>query len=226
MGNYLFNTDVLTYALNADAQDSASAHDFGPNILPSLIGVRKVYAYDFRNNSVPSTQKGEESSYWRDLGTIEAYYEANMDLCSIDPSFNLYNRRWPLRTAEFGDPPAKFVFDWHDRKGTALDSIVAQGTIISGSVVRNCVVGRNVRIHSYSEIQGSVIMDWTEVGRGCRIRRAIIDKSNVIPPGTEIGYDLDKDRERYFVSDGGIVVVSRGERKTSWVTTVKPGPGL
>jgi glucose-1-phosphate adenylyltransferase len=226
MGNYLFNTDVLTYALNADAQDPTSAHDFGHNILPSLIGARKVYAYDFRNNSVPSTQKGEESSYWRDLGTIEAYYEANMDLCSIDPSFNLYNRRWPLRTAEFGDPPAKFVFDWHDRKGTALDSIVAQGTIISGSVVRNCVVGRNVRIHSYSEIQGSVIMDWTEIGRGCRIRRAIIDKSNVIPPGTEIGYDLDKDRERYFVTDGGIVVVSRGERKTSWVTTVKPAPRL
>jgi glucose-1-phosphate adenylyltransferase len=178
-----------------------------------------VYAYDFRKNRVPSTQKGEEPSYWRDLGTIEAYYEANMDLCSVDPSFNLYNRSWPLRTPEFGDPPAKFVFEWPDRKGTAVDSIVAQGTIISGSVVRNCVVGRNVRIHSYGQIEDSVIMDWVEIGRGCRIRRAIIDKGNVIPPGTEIGYDLEKDREHYFVSDSGIVVLARGERKTNWVMT-------
>ena len=126
-------------------------------------------------------KKAREPSYWRDIGTIEAYYEANIDLCSLDPSFNLYNRGWPLRTTDFGDPPAKFVFDWFDRKGMALDSIVSQGTIISGSVVKNCVVGRNVRIHSYSQIEGSVIMDWAEIGRGCKIRRAIIDKSNVIP---------------------------------------------
>ncbi len=219
MGNYLFQTPTLTQALKADAENESSVHDFGRDILPSLINGRKVYAYDFRANRVPSTQKGEEPSYWRDLGTIEAYYEANMDLCSVDPSFNLYNRSWPLRTAEFGDPPAKFVFDWHDRRGMALDSIVAQGTIISGSVVRNCVVGRNVRIHSYSEIEDSVIMDWAEIGRGCRIRRAIIDKSNLVPPGSTIGYDLDKDRESHFVSESGIVVLSRGERKTNWVLT-------
>jgi glucose-1-phosphate adenylyltransferase len=217
MGNYLFQTLTLTQALKADAENESSVHDFGRDILPSLINGRKVYAYDFRENRVPSTQKGEEPSYWRDLGTIEAYYEANMDLCSVDPSFNLYNRSWPLRTAEFGDPPAKFVFDWHDRRGMALDSIVAQGTIISGSVVRNCVVGRNVRIHSYSEIEDSVIMDWAEIGRGCRIRRAIIDKSNLVPPGSTIGYDLDKDRESHFVSESGIVVLSRGERKTNWM---------
>jgi glucose-1-phosphate adenylyltransferase len=217
MGNYLFNTDTLVEAIKADAEKKSSVHDFGRSILPSVIDGKKIYAYDFRKNRVPSTQKGEEPSYWRDLGTIEAYYEANMDLCSVDPSFNLYNRSWPLRTVDYGDPPAKFVFDWHDRQGMALNSIVAQGTIISGSVVRNCVVGRNVRIHSYSRIEDSVIMDWAEIGRGCRIRRAIIDKSNVIPPGTQIGYDLDKDRERYFVSESGIVVLPRGERKTNWI---------
>lgn len=220
MGNYLFNTEVLVQALAADAENNSSAHDFGRNILPSLIDEKKVYAYDFRKNRVPVPSKGEEASYWRDVGTIEAYFEANMDLCSVDPSFNLYNRSWPLRTAEFGDPPAKFVFDWHDRKGMALDSIVSQGSIISGSVVRNCVVGRNVRIHSYSEIEDSIIMDWVEIGRGCRIRRAIIDKGNILTHGTQIGYDLQKDRERYFVSDSGIVVMPRGARKTDWIMTL------
>jgi glucose-1-phosphate adenylyltransferase len=219
MGNYLFNTDLLVQSLTADNEDASSSHDFGHNIIPSLLDRGTVYAYDFRKNRVPSTQKGEEPSYWRDIGTIEAYYEANMDLCSIDPQFNLYNRSWPLRTAEFPDPPAKFVFDWDDRKGMALDSIVAQGTIISGSMVHNCVVGRNVRIHSYSLIEDSVIMDWTEIGRGCKIRRAIIDKANIIPPGTEIGYNLEQDRQRFFVSEGGIAVLCRGEQRTTWVTT-------
>lgn len=217
MGNYLFNTDVVLEALVADSRDENSNHDFGRNLLPALIKEKKVYAYDYRKNRIPSRQKGEEPSYWRDVGSIEAYYAANMDLCSIDPSFNLYNRSWPLRTVDYGDPPAKFVFDWHDRKGMALDSIVSQGSIISGGVVRNCVVGRNVRIHSYSLVEDSIIMDWTEIGRNCRIRRAIIDKSNIIAPGTEIGYDINRDRERYFVSDSGIVVVQRAFRKTSWV---------
>jgi glucose-1-phosphate adenylyltransferase len=219
MGNYLFNTDLLVHSLTEDNEAASSAHDFGHNIIPSLLDRGTVYAYDFRKNRVPSTQKGEEPSYWRDIGTIEAYYEANMDLCSIDPQFNLYNRSWPLRTAEFPDPPAKFVFDWADRKGTAVDSIVSQGTIISGSMVHNCVVGRNVRIHSYSVIEDSVIMDWTEIGRGCKIRRAIIDKANIIPPGTEIGYNLEQDRQRFFVSEDGIVVLCRGEQRTTWVTT-------
>lgn len=219
MGNYLFNAETLVEALSEDAKDQSSKHDFGRNILPALTNNKRIYAYDFRKNRVPSTQKGEEPSYWRDLGTIEAYYEANMDLCSVDPSFNLYNRSWPLRTTDFGDPPAKFVFNWHDRTGMAVDSIVAQGTIISGSAVKSCVVGRNVRIHSYSQIEDSVIMDWVEIGRGCKIRRAIIDKSNVIPPGSEIGYSPERDREHYFVSESGIVVIGRGERRTSWVTT-------
>ena len=217
MGNYLFDTDVLIDALTAETEKPSAKHDFGRDHIPGLVETQKVYAYDFRKNRVPVPFKGEEVSYWRDLGTIEAYYEANMDLCSVDPSFNLYNRSWPLRTVGYGDPPAKFVFDWYDRQGVALNSIVAEGTIISGSTVHNCVVGRNVRIHSYSQIEDSVIMDWVEIGRGCKIRRTIIDKSNVILPGTEIGYDLNKDRERYFVSETGIVVIGRG--RTSWVTT-------
>ncbi len=219
MGNYIFNTDLLVKVLTEDAENGSSTHDFGRTIIPSLISQGSVYAYDFRRNRVPSTQKGEETSYWRDVGTIEAYYEANMDLCSVDPSFNLYNRSWPLRTVGFGDPPAKFVFDYQDRRGMAVNSIVAEGSIISGSTVQNCVVGRNVRIHSYSHIEGAIIMDWAEIGRGCKIRRAIIDKSNVIEPETIIGYDLEKDRRRYFVSEDGIVVLTRGERRTDWVTT-------
>jgi glucose-1-phosphate adenylyltransferase len=219
MGNYLFNTEVLVQALVTDAQQESSAHDFGRNILPALINEQRAYAYDFRKNRVPSIQKGEEPSYWRDLGTIEAYYEANMDLCSVNPSFNLYNRSWPLRTVGYGDPPAKFVFDWHDRQGMALNSIVAEGTIISGSVVKNCVIGPNVRIHSYSQVEDSVIMDWVEVGRDCKIRHAIIDKSNVFPAGTVIGYDPVKDGERYSLSDSSIVVVPRAARKTNWILT-------
>ncbi|HEX9454523.1 MAG TPA: glucose-1-phosphate adenylyltransferase [Candidatus Binatia bacterium] len=219
MGNYLFSNEVLIEALNRDADDPASNHDFGRDLLPSFVAGGKMFAYDFRKNHVPSPSKGEEASYWRDLGTIEAYYDANMDLCSIDPSFNLYNRSWPLRTVGYADPPAKFVFDWSDRQGMALNSVVAEGTIISGSVVRNCVVGRNVRIHSYSEIENSVIGDWVEIGRNCRIRNSIIDKANLIPSGTSIGFDLEKDRERYFVSPSGIVVLERGPRKTSWVMT-------
>ncbi len=219
MGNYLFNNEVLIEALNADAADETSKHDFGHNILPALIKSQRVYGYDFRKNRVPIPSKGEEPSYWRDLGTLDAYYEASMDLCSIDPSFNLYNRSWPLRTVGYADPPAKFVFDWKDRQGMALNSIVAEGSIISGSYARNCVVGRNVRIHSFSQVEDSVIMDWVEIGRNCRIRHAVIDKANVIPSGTEIGYDLDKDRQLYTVSPNGVVVLPRAPRKTTWVMT-------
>jgi glucose-1-phosphate adenylyltransferase len=217
MGNYLFDTQTLIDALDADADQPSSTHDFGRDLLPELIKSKRVYAYDFRKNRVPSPSKGEEPSYWRDLGTLDAYYEASMDLCSIDPSFNLYNRSWPLRTVGHADPPAKFVFDWKDRQGMAVNSVVAEGTIISGSYVRNCVVGRNVRVHSYSHVEDSVIMDWVEIGRNCRIRHAIIDKSNVIPSGTEIGYDVDKDPERYTVSPSGVVVLPRGPRKSTWI---------
>ena len=211
MGNYLFNTDVLIQALITDAKDPTSTHDFGKDLLPALSKERKVYAYDFRKNRIPLPLKGEEHSYWRDVGTIEAYYEANMDLRAIDPSFNLYNRSWPIRTVSYGDPPAKFAFDEEGRRGMAVNSIVSEGTIISGSLVRGSVIGRNVRIHSFCLIEDSVLMNRVEVRRGCRIRKAIIDKNVSIPPGTEIGYDLEKDRERSFVSETGIVVIPRAE---------------
>lgn len=217
MGNYLFNTELLIEALDDDAATDDSNHDFGRDILPDLVTRHGVYAYDFRKNRVPIPSKGEEPSYWRDLGTLDAYYEANMDLCSIDPSFNLYNRSWPIRTVGYADPPAKFVFDWSDRQGVAVNSVVAEGTIVSGSYVRNCVIGRNVRIHSYSRVENSVIMDWVEIGRHCHIRNAIIDKANIIPASTEIGYNLADDRSRYTVSPNGIVVMPRGPRKTTWV---------
>ncbi|MBI3989189.1 MAG: glucose-1-phosphate adenylyltransferase [candidate division NC10 bacterium] len=217
MGNYLFETELLLKVLEDDASNAQSSHDFGRDILPRMVKEgRKVYAYDFRRNRVPTPLKGEESSYWRDVGTIEAYYEANMDLRAVDPSFNLYNRSWPIRTVSYGDPPAKFVFDEEGRRGMALNSIVAEGTIISGSLIRGSVIGRNVRIHSFCFIEDSVILNRVEIGRGCRIQRAIIDKNVYIPPGTEIGYNLEKDRERYFVTETGIVVIPREEPKPPW----------
>jgi len=217
MGNYLFETELLLKALEEDAQNAQSSHDFGRDILPRLVKEeRKVHAYDFRKNRIPTPLKGEEPSYWRDVGTIEAYYEANMDLRAVDPSFNLYNRSWPIRTVSYSDPPAKFVFDEEGRRGIALNSIVAEGTIISGSLIRGSVIGRNVRIHSFCLIEDSILMNRVEVGRGCRIRRAIIDKNVYIPPGTEIGYNLEKDRERYFVTETGIVVIPREEPKPPW----------
>jgi len=219
MGNYLFDTGILTEVLTSDAGNPASAHDFGRDILPSLVGRCKLFAYDFRRNRIPLPLKGEEPSYWRDLGTIEAYYDANMDLRSVDPSFNLYNQSWPLRTAGYGDPPAKFVFDEEGRRGVAINSIVGEGSIISGSVIRGSVVGRNVRVHSFSVIEDSILMDWVEIGRGCKIRRTIIDKHNTIPPETEIGYNLEKDRQRYFVSEGDIVVIPRAQPKQVWLQT-------
>jgi len=217
MGNYLFETELLLHAVEEDAPDASSTHDFGRDIIPRLVKEgRKVHAYDFRSNRIPTLQKGEETSYWRDVGTIEAYYEANMDLRAVNPTFNLYNRSWPIRTVSYGDPPAKFVFDEEGRRGTAINSIVAEGTIISGSTVRGSVIGQNVRIHSYCLIEDTVIMNRVEVGRGCRIRRAIIDKNAYIPPGTEIGYNPEKDREHHYVSDTGIVVVPREEPTHPW----------
>jgi len=212
MGNYLFETKLLLTTLEQDAAHSQSEHDFGKDILPRLVRHgKRVFAYDFRRNRIPTPLKGEEPSYWRDIGTIEAYFEANMDLRTVDPSLNLYNQSWPIRTVSYGDPPAKFVFDEEERRGMTINSIVAEGTIISGSVVRNCVIGRNVRIHSYSEINDAIIMNRVEIARGCRIRRAIIDKNVYIPPGTEIGYNGEADRRSHFATPSGIVVIPRQE---------------
>jgi glucose-1-phosphate adenylyltransferase len=223
MGNYLFETNLLVKALEDDASNRESKHDFGRDILPLLVKeAKKVYAYDFRRNRIPTPLKGEELSYWRDIGTIGAYYEANMDIRAVDPALNLYNPSWPLRTVSYGDPPAKFVFDDEGRRGLALDSVVAEGTIISGSLIRSSVIGRNVRIHSYCLIEDSIIMNRVEIGRGCRIRRAIIDKNVYITPGTEIGYSTEKDRERYFVDEAGITIIPREEPKPPWSAIPNP----
>ena len=222
MGNYIFNAELLLEILQNDAQQDDSQHDFGRNILPALLKSHKLMAYDFRKNSVPLDFKGEEGSYWRDVGTIESYYEANMDLRSVRPSLNLYNKSWPIRTLGYGGPPPKFVFDEASRTGVAINSIVAEGTIISGSRISGSVIGQNVRIHSYCQIEDSILMDWVEVGRGCRIKNAIIDKFNTLAPGTEIGYDRESDRERYIVAGDGITIIPRAAEKNCW-TTIERG---
>jgi len=215
MGNYLFETKVLLQALENDASKTQTHHDFGRDIIPHLVKEGgKVLAYDFRRNRIPTPLKGEEPSYWRDIGTINAFFEANMELRAVDPSLNLYNQSWPVRTVSYSDPPAKFVFDGEGRRGTALNSIVAEGTIVTGSLLRNSVIGRNVRIHSYSVIEDAIIMSRVEIGRGCHLRRLIIDKNVCIPPETEIGINSDKDRERYFVTESGIVVIAREEPRS------------
>lgn len=212
MGNYVFNTDVLLEVLAEDAEDPDSDHDFGKTILPGIFSSHRLYAYDFRTNQVPGRVKGEEIGYWRDVGTIEAYWLANMDLCSPDPVFNLYNKQWPLRTANYNDPPAKFVFDDDNRRGYGVNSIVSEGCIISGSRVSGSVLGRNVFVHSYSTIEESVILDNVSIGRGCQIRRTIIDKNVHVPAGTKIGYDLNWDAERFFVDETkNITAVPRWE---------------
>lgn len=212
MGNYLFNSEVLMGELKENALTRETRHDFGRDIIPSLYEKKRVFAYDFRENKIPGEESIEETGYWRDIGTIGTYYQANMDLRAITPSFNLYNPRWPIKSTSYTElPPAKFVFNEHGRQGAALNSIICEGTIVSGGEIRDSVVGRNVFIHSYSEINQSIIMDNVEVGRHARITRAIIDKNVKIPEGEIIGYNLEEDRKKYYVSPEGIVVIPRAE---------------
>ncbi|MHB8843833.1 MAG: glucose-1-phosphate adenylyltransferase [Nitrospirota bacterium] len=206
MGIYLFNTRTIVEHLHSDALEDTS-HDFGRNIIPQMMGSSKVCAYNFIDENRKSAK------YWRDVGTIDAYWEANMDLVSVDPLLNLYDHAWPIRTHQTQNPPAKFVFAQEKkggRLGIALDSIVAHGSIVSGGRVQNSVLSPNVRVNSYSDVHGSILMENVDVGRRCRIRRAIIDKDVTIPPGTEIGYDLDEDRKRFHVTPSGIVVIGKG----------------
>ncbi len=210
MGNYIFNTGVLVRELHDDAERADSNHDFGHNILPGMIHRFPVYAYDFLTNKIPG-EPAQNRGYWRDVGTIEAYYDANMDLRSVSPLLNLFNRHWPLRTANYPEPPAKFTFDEDGRRGQALDSIVSEGCIISGGTVRNSVLGRRVFVHSYSLVEDSIILDNCDIGRHARIRKAILDKNVRVAPGAEIGFDLEQDGRNYHVTESGIVVVS-GQR--------------
>jgi glucose-1-phosphate adenylyltransferase len=203
MGIYLFNTDVLIPVLLKDAEDPDSSHDFGKDILPKMVDDYRVYSYDFVD------ENKKEAQYWRDVGTMEAYYEANMDIVSVSPVFNLYDAQWPIRTHQRQYPPAKFVFAEQGRTGTALDSIVSAGCIVSGSAVKGSVLSPDVRVNSYSDIESSILFSHVNVGRHCQIRKAIIDRDVHIPEGTTIGYDTDADRQKYFVTDSGITVVTR-----------------
>jgi glucose-1-phosphate adenylyltransferase len=206
MGNYIFSTSTLLKLLHDDAAEENSQHDFGHNILPRLAGQAEIYAYDFQTNSIPG-ERPDAEPYWRDVGTIDAYYEANMDLRSVSPALNLYNRAWPLRSSSFPDPPAKFTFDEENRRGQAIDSIVSGGCILSGGIVRNSVLGRNVFVHTGTLVEDCIIMDRCDIGRRSKLRRAIIDKNVKLPPDTTIGYDRAADAARYFVTESGIVVV-------------------
>ncbi len=206
MGIYLFNKEDIINELRADSGKS-SAHDFGKNILPEMLNTGKLFAYEFKD------ENKKEAKYWRDVGTIDSYWEANMDLVSVDPQFNLYDGEWPLRTNQGQYPPAKFVFAQEykgGRLGIALDSIVCGGCIISGGRVQNSVLSPSVRINSYVDVKESILMENVQIGRNCKIRRAIIDKDVYVPAGTTIGYDLEADRERFFVSEGGVVVIPKG----------------
>jgi glucose-1-phosphate adenylyltransferase len=207
MGNYLFSTPALLKALHEDAADPASSRDFGRDILPRLVADRQaIYAYDYQTNKIPG-ELPDAKPYWRDVGTIEAYWEANMDMRSVNPALNLYNRQWPLRTNSYPDPPAKFTFDDEDRRGEAIDSIVSGGCILSGGRVRNSVLGRGVKVHAGATIEDSVILDNCDIGRRSKIRRAILDKNVRLLPDSTIGYDLAQDRRLYHVTETGIVVV-------------------
>jgi len=208
MGNYLFSTSALEGILQGSARNR-DWMDFGRDILPRVFKKMRVFVYDFNRNVIPGMKKGEQNSYWRDVGTIESYYQATMELKSVSPPLNLYNSHWPIVTSDPNAPPVKFVFNDEDRRGFAVDSIVSSGTIVSGGRVFDSVLGRNVFIHSWSEVRDSIIMDGVEIGRRCRIRRAIIDKNVRLPEGTVIGYDAAADRRRYSVSPTGIVIIPK-----------------
>ena len=218
MGNYIFSTRTLLRELQDDAANESSSHDFGRDILPSLMGRSEVFAYNFQSNRIPG-ERAEADVYWRDVGTIDAYYEANMDLRSVSPALNLYNREWPLRTTGFPDPPAKFTFDDENRRGQAIDSVISGGSILSGGVVRNSVIGRNVRVHAGALVEDSIILDNCDIGRRAKVRRAILDKNVRVPEDTLIGFDLEDDRRFHHVTDSGIVVVE-GNRSAVQVASV------
>ncbi|HLJ91432.1 MAG TPA: glucose-1-phosphate adenylyltransferase [Candidatus Angelobacter sp.] len=203
MGVYLFNTDVLLPVLLKDAEDPDSSHDFGKDILPKILDQYKIYAFNFVD------ENKKEALYWRDVGTIEAYYEANMDLVSVSPVFNVYDKEWPIRTHQRQYPPAKFVFGEPGRTGTAVDSIVSAGCILSGGSVRRSILSPDVRVNSYTEVDSSIVFSHVNIGRHCRIRRAIIDRDVQIPEGTMIGYDPEQDAKNYVVTETGITIVTR-----------------
>jgi glucose-1-phosphate adenylyltransferase len=210
MGNYVFTTQALLDALARDAQDISSKHDMGGNIIPMFVERGDANVYDFRDNKVPGSVE-RDRGYWRDVGTLDSFYDAHMDLIAIHPIFNLYNYEWPIYTENRPWPPAKFVHGWQERVGRAIGSMVSPGAVISGSLVENSIISPNVHVHSWAHVEGSVIMEGVDIGRNAVIRNAIIDKNVVVPEGAEIGVDLERDRTRYTVSDNGIVVIGKGQ---------------
>lgn len=219
MGIYVFTARFLFEQLCRDATEPESHHDFGKNIIPSIIDTQRVFAFPFKD------ENRKRHAYWRDVGTIDAYYEANMDLIEIDPELNLYDQDWPIRTLQSNLPPPKFVFgsdgDPH-RRGQAIDSLVSPGTIVSGGTVQRSVISPNVRVNSYASVENSIIFEGVNIGRHARVRRAIIDKNVNIPPGMDIGFDLDLDRRRGFtISPSGIVVISRNDNPSTDLDNVQ-----
>jgi glucose-1-phosphate adenylyltransferase len=211
MGNYVFTSDVLVDALRKDAEDSDSRHDMGRDIIPMLVRQRLAEVYDFLDNEVPGASPGD-AGYWRDVGTLDSYFDAHMDLCAVQPVFNLYNDKWPILTHVPSQPPAKFVHDNGDRVGRAINSIVSNGVIVSGGLVSSSVLSPGVRVNSWSRVERAVVLHNTKIGRHAVVQDAILDKNVIVPEGAEVGVDKERDRARGFtVSPGGITVVGKGQ---------------
>jgi glucose-1-phosphate adenylyltransferase len=212
MGNYVFDADALIDAVTRDADRDGSKHDMGGDIVPDFVARNEAFAYDFKDNDVPGSTE-RDRDYWRDVGTLDAYFEAQTDLVSVHPVFNLYNYDWPLYTHQGPWPPAKFVHGWHGRVGHAVNSIVSPGCVVSGSLVENSVLSPNVRVHSWATVSDSVLMDNVNIGRHAVVRRAILDKNVQVPEGARVGMDPDEDRDRGFtVTSSGITVVGKGQK--------------
>jgi glucose-1-phosphate adenylyltransferase len=211
MGNYVFTTDLLCEVIAEDALNPDSKHDMGGSIIPMLVERGVANVYDFRENDVPGSTD-RDRGYWRDVGTLDSFYDAHMDLIDIHPVFNLYNFDWPIYTDYRPWPPAKFVHGWEGRVGRAVSSMVSPGVVISGSLVEKSVVSPNVKVHSWATVEGSVLMEGVEIGRNAVVRNTILDKNVTVPEGAQIGVDLDRDRDRFMVSANGIVVVGKGQK--------------
>ena len=215
MGNYIFTTSVLKNAITRDAEEAASGHDMGANIIPMLVEDEEAFVYDFELNQIPE-QAPRELGYWRDVGTLDSYYQASMDLVSVEPVFDLYNKSWPIFSWQPPLPPAKLVHEEPGRRSEAYNCLISKGAIVSGGTVRRCILGPDVRVRSYALVEDSVLFEDVQIGRNATVLRAIVDKHVKILPDAEIGVDRKRDRERFVVSPEGIVIVGKG-------SVVEPG---